>query len=63
MKAKTYTLLLERDAQGWWVASVREVPGCHTQGRTLRQARARARQALGLYVAGRNAQRARPFRP
>lgn len=51
VKAKTYTLLLERDARGWWVASVREVPGCHTQGRTLRQARARAREALGLYVA------------
>lgn len=51
VKTKTYTLLLELDARGWWVASVREVPGCHTQGRTLRQARIRAREALGLYVA------------
>lgn len=52
MKTKTYAVVLERDAQGWWVASVRGVPGCHTQGHTIRQARERVREALGLYVEG-----------
>ena len=47
---KSYTILYERDSAGWWVASVPQVPGCHTQGRTIRQARERIREALGLFV-------------
>jgi predicted RNase H-like HicB family nuclease len=47
---KTYTVIFERDERGWWVASVREVSGCHTQGRSIRQARARIREALALFV-------------
>jgi predicted RNase H-like HicB family nuclease len=41
----------ERDPEGWWVATVPDVRGCHTQGRTLTQARRRIREALGLFVA------------
>lgn len=47
---RTYTVSYERDERGWWVASVRGVRGCHTQGRTLEQARRRVREALGLFV-------------
>jgi len=47
---RSYTVLYERDSTGWWVASVPQVPGCHTQGRTIRQARERIREALGLFV-------------
>ena len=54
---KTYTVTYERDAAGWWVASVRGVPGCHTQGRTIRQARERIREAVALFVE--DAERAR----
>lgn len=32
------------------MASVMGVRGCHTQGRTLEQARRRVREALGLFV-------------
>jgi predicted RNase H-like HicB family nuclease len=35
--AKKTGLLFER-SEGWWVASLRGVPGAHTQGRTLRAA-------------------------
>ena len=45
-----YTVRYERDADGWWVASVRGVKGCHTQGRTIAEARRRIREALGLFV-------------
>jgi predicted RNase H-like HicB family nuclease len=41
-----YTIDLERDEGGWWMASVREVRGCRTQGRSIRQALSRIRQAL-----------------
>lgn len=42
----THIVDLERDERGWWVASVRNVAGCHTQGRSIHQAMARAREAL-----------------
>lgn len=45
-----YHVKYERDELGWWVASVREVRGCHTQGRTVDEARRRIREALGLFV-------------
>jgi predicted RNase H-like HicB family nuclease len=47
----TYTVRYELDESGWWVASVKGVRGCHTQGRTIEQARKRIREALGLYIA------------
>lgn len=47
---KTYTVVYERDEEDWWVAEVPEVPGCHTQGRTIEQARDRILDALSLYA-------------
>lgn len=45
-----YTIRYEKDETGWWIATVKEVRGCHTQGRTIEQARRRIREALGLFV-------------
>ena len=45
-----YTVQYERDETGWWVAKVKEVRGCHTQGKSIAQARTRIREALGLFV-------------
>lgn len=47
---KHYRVAYERDESGWWVASVRGVRGCHTQGRTVDEARRRIREALELFV-------------
>ena len=47
---KTYRVAYERDGTGWWVASVRGVRGCHTQGRTVDEARRRIVEALELFV-------------
>ena len=47
---KTYRVAYERDESGWWLASVRGVRGCHTQGRTVEEARRRIRDALELFV-------------
>ncbi len=46
----TATVIYERDEAGWWVADIARVPGCHTQGGTIEQARERIRDALGLYA-------------
>ena len=40
----------ERDESGWWVASVRGLRGCHTQGRTVHEARRRIVEAMELFV-------------
>ena len=47
---KTYTVVYERDEEDWWVAEVPEVPGCHTQGRIIEQARERILDALSLHA-------------
>jgi predicted RNase H-like HicB family nuclease len=47
-----YHVEYERDPSGWWVGSIREVKGCHTQGRTIAETRRRIREALGLFVGG-----------
>jgi len=47
---KTYRVVYERDESGWWVASVRGVRGCHTQGRTVDEARRRIVEAMQLFV-------------
>lgn len=50
MSVNTYHVAYERDDSGWWVASIREVRGCHSQGRTIDEARLRVREALGLFI-------------
>jgi predicted RNase H-like HicB family nuclease len=47
---KSYRVAYKRDALGWWMATVRGVRGCHTQGRTVDEARRRIREALELFV-------------
>jgi predicted RNase H-like HicB family nuclease len=48
-KTKTYAVIYERDEKGLWVAHVKGIAGCHTQGRTIAQARDRIREALALF--------------
>ena len=47
---KAYKAVFERDEGGWWLARIPSIQGCHTQGRTLKQARRRLREALGLWI-------------
>ncbi|MCY4601034.1 MAG: type II toxin-antitoxin system HicB family antitoxin [Acidobacteria bacterium] len=50
MAGKKYRAVYDRDADGRWNVEIPEVAGCYTYGRTIAQARARIREALGLYV-------------
>jgi len=47
---KRHRVVLERDETGAWIATVPAVPGCHSYGRSLVEARRRVREALGLWV-------------
>jgi predicted RNase H-like HicB family nuclease len=39
------------DEDGYYVASVPELAGCYTQGKTLEEVRKRIREAIDLYLA------------
>lgn len=43
---REYTVVYDRDETGAIIAYVPSVPGCHTYGRSIRQARHRIREAL-----------------
>jgi len=45
-----FTILIERDEDGYYVASVAELPGCHTQARTMDELMRRIREAIMAYL-------------
>jgi predicted RNase H-like HicB family nuclease len=45
-----YRVVFERDDAAAWIVRVSSVPGCHTYGRTIDQARKRIREALAIWV-------------
>ena len=42
----TFTAVITRDEDGWYIAQCKELPGVVTQGRTLGQVRTRFSEAL-----------------
>lgn len=47
---KEYTIVIEQDEDGIYVASVPELKGCHTQAKTLDELRERIKEAIQLYL-------------
>lgn len=45
---REFNVILERDSEGYYVASVPELPGCHTQARSLDKLMIRIREAISL---------------
>jgi len=45
-KLLNFTVLIEQDEDGIYVANVPDIPGCYTQGRTVVQAMERIREAI-----------------
>ncbi|MBI2145719.1 type II toxin-antitoxin system HicB family antitoxin [Candidatus Woesearchaeota archaeon] len=48
--AKKYTVLIEKDEEGWLVSEVVELPGCHTQAKTMDQLIERTKEAIQAYL-------------
>jgi len=42
--------MVERDEDGVYVASVPELPGCHTQAKTLDELTKRVKEAISAYL-------------
>jgi len=47
---RKFTVVVERDEDGYYVGSVVELPGCHTQARTVEELMERVREAVELYL-------------
>lgn len=45
-----FSVVVERDEDGYYIASVPELPGCHTQARTLDELTSRVKEAIELYL-------------
>lgn len=46
--AGEFSVIIERDAEGYYVASVPALRGCHTQAKSLDELMARVREAAEL---------------
>jgi predicted RNase H-like HicB family nuclease len=47
---REFTVVIEQDEDGIYVASVPELPGCHTQAKTLDELNSRIKEAIELYL-------------
>jgi len=45
-----FAVVVEKDEKGYYVASVPELPGCHTQAKTLDKLMARVKEAIEVYL-------------
>ena len=45
-----FAVLVEKDEEGYYVASVPDLPGCHTQARTLDKLMERVKEAIEAYL-------------
>jgi len=45
---KIYTVIIEKDENGWLIADVPEIQGCHTQAKTMDKLMERTKEAIQL---------------
>jgi predicted RNase H-like HicB family nuclease len=47
---REFNIVIEQDENGYYVASVPEIPGCHTQAKSLDELQKRIIEAIELYI-------------
>jgi predicted RNase H-like HicB family nuclease len=47
---RNFRVVIERDKEGYYVASVPALPGCHTQARSFDELMDRVREAIALWL-------------
>ena len=45
---REFSIVIERDSEGFYVASVPSLPGCHTQAKSLDELVERVREAIAV---------------
>lgn len=56
---RKYTIIIEKDEEGWLVSEVVELPGCHTQAKSMDQLLERTKEAIRAYL-GSGGEKPRP---
>ncbi len=51
-KVLNFTTFIEQGEDGWFVAKVPDIPGCHTQGKTVTQVLERIKEAIEVCLEG-----------
>jgi len=52
MTMRTYTILVEPEEDGGYFVTVPALPGCFTRGSTVGECQERAKEAIGVHIAG-----------
>jgi len=47
---RKYTVIVEKDEDGWLVSEVVGLPGCHTQAKDMNQLLERTKEAIKAYL-------------
>jgi predicted RNase H-like HicB family nuclease len=47
---RKFHVVIEKSEDGYYIANIVELPGCHTQARTLCELDKRAKEAIELYL-------------
>ena len=45
-KILNFTTIIEQGEDGWYIATVPDIPGCYTQGKTIAQVLERIKEAI-----------------
>ena len=48
--AQKFTVIIEEGEDGYLISDVVELPGCHTQGKTLDELLERTKEAISVYL-------------
>ena len=47
---KKYTMIVEKDEDGWLISEVVGLPGCHTQAKSMDELLKRTKEAIKAYL-------------
>ena len=47
---KEFNVIIEQDEDGFYIGNVPELPGCHTQAKSLDELNKRIQEAIELYL-------------
>ena len=48
--SKKFTVIIEKGEDGYLISDVVELPGCHTQAKTIDELLKRTKEAISLYL-------------